>query len=358
MPSPVSATVSSTPPSRGRDARLSWPPRGMASMALSTRLVTASRSSAALPRTAGRVLEVEAHLDPDAARLRLVLPEPARQGHRVVRQRVHLDGAVAVVQARGREALQAPDDVGGAPRRLLDVAEALPHRLVHRAREQELRLAEDDGEDVVELVRDAPRHAAERARLLGLDEAILGGLDGVQRLTHVAVQALVLDGKRRQRRQHLDGLDLVGGKLARPRIGEVEQPHRPLVDAQGNEQPGAQPQGGEEILGLPGSIAQIADGQGKAGGVDLAGKPRVDVRRPALDRRPGRVPSWRRAGAGKGLRASPARRRARRGAGWRPRRPVRGCRRDPARPPPDPRTPAARAAAQDGPRRGRRAVDG
>ena len=75
MPSPVSATASSTPPSHGRDARLSWPPRGMASIALSTRLVTASRSSAALPRTAGGVLEVQAHLDPDAAGLRLVLPE-------------------------------------------------------------------------------------------------------------------------------------------------------------------------------------------------------------------------------------------------------------------------------------------
>ena len=126
--------------------------------------------------------------------------------------------------------------------------------------EQELRLAEDDGEDVVELVRDAPRHSAQRARLLGLDQAVLGGLGAVQGLAHVTVEALVLHREGRQRRQHLNGLDLVRRELARPRVGEVEDSHRVLVNAQRHEEAGAQLQHAEELLRLLRPIAQVADG--------------------------------------------------------------------------------------------------
>jgi len=65
------------------------------------------------------------------------------------------------------------DGVRAVERGLLDDAEPAQHPRVLHVLLQELRTAEDRGQEVVEVVRDARRHLAQRAQTLGADEVLL-----------------------------------------------------------------------------------------------------------------------------------------------------------------------------------------
>ena len=60
-------------------------------------------------------------------------------------------------------------DIGSPPGRLLDHTEPLAERLIGGAGEQELALAQDHREDLVELAGDPAADLGEGADLLGLD---------------------------------------------------------------------------------------------------------------------------------------------------------------------------------------------
>ena len=95
-----------------------------------------------------------------------------------------------LVGPQARELLDAADRLRAARGRLLDDVEAAPHHVhVGRVLAHELRVAEDGLQQVVEVVRDAARHLAERGELLGLvhlrlELALRGGVahDGEQAL--------------------------------------------------------------------------------------------------------------------------------------------------------------------------------
>ncbi len=196
-------------------------------------------------------------------------------------QGIQVDGAVAILDARGGKPLEAPDDVGGAPGRLLDVAQALAHRLVRRAHEQQLGLAEDDGEDIVELVRDTARHAAERARFLRLDQPLLRGLHAVQRGPHVAVEPLVLHREGREAGEDLRRPDLVGGKVPGPAVGEIQRAHGAVVHAERDQEAAPETEGHQELLHGALALAHVPTGHRLLGGRHLPRQPRPHVRGPA-----------------------------------------------------------------------------
>src|SRR5213594_2017552 len=138
MPMPVSATTRTAWSPSMRVSSVRRPPFGIASMAFRTRLVTASRSAAALPST---VVEAQ----------RLRAPE--------------------LVCAR--ELLQPPHHLRTVLGRLLDDRERPPQPLVLRAAQQELHAPDDDRQEIVEMVRGAARQLAERAQRLALHQLLL-----------------------------------------------------------------------------------------------------------------------------------------------------------------------------------------
>src|SRR5690606_36984274 len=86
--------------------------------------------------------------------------------------RIELDGADldAVAAAEGEELL---GELGGAPARLDDLRDELPVLLGYRAHE-DLARAEDDGEEVVEVVGDAADEPAQGFEALRVVELALG----------------------------------------------------------------------------------------------------------------------------------------------------------------------------------------
>ena len=169
MPSPVSSTTSSTPPSRGRSVSPSRPPPGMASSALRTRCPrrpaapTGCRAQGRPPR------------DPRRPRWgavpAIVLPARARQCHGILDQRLHVSRIASGLHGGHGQRADAMHDVGAPPGRLLDHTEPLAERLIGGAGEQELALAQDHREDLVELAGDPTADLGEGANLLGLDPA-------------------------------------------------------------------------------------------------------------------------------------------------------------------------------------------
>ncbi len=177
MPVPVSRTSTSTWPSAARVRRVRVPPFGIASTALSTRLVKASRSSAGSPATGG---------SPSARSVSTWISAPSLRRRSCRQTRLGgledlLDDLVEVhvhrrlVAPDAGEVLQPAHGAGAVHGRALDDLEPLAQLDVLDALEQELRAAQDGGEQVVEVVGHARRHLAERAQLLGAHELVLGG---------------------------------------------------------------------------------------------------------------------------------------------------------------------------------------
>src|SRR5262249_58719287 len=79
-----------------------------------------------------------------------------------------------LIAAGARELLQAPHGLRAVERGALDDLEPLAQLRVWQALQRELRAAEDRGEEIVEVVRHAGGHLAERAELLGAHELVLG----------------------------------------------------------------------------------------------------------------------------------------------------------------------------------------
>ncbi len=176
MPVPVSRTSTSTWPSTARVRRVRVPPFGIASTALSTRLVKASRSSAGSPATGG---------SPSARSVSTWISAPSlrrrscRQIDSVVSRTCWTTWLRSTVHRRlvapdAGEVLQPAHGAGAVHGRALDDLEPLAQLDVLDALEQELRAAQDGGEQVVEVVGHARRHLAERAQLLGAHELVLG----------------------------------------------------------------------------------------------------------------------------------------------------------------------------------------
>ena len=123
MPSPVSATSTTTASSSARVARVSQPPRGMASRAFRIRLKNTCCRRFSLPRTAGRS---------SASSLRTLMRAPVEL---VLEQREHVEQDLVDVErlelgaARAREVQQVVDDLGRAEGLLLDLLQERPARV-------------------------------------------------------------------------------------------------------------------------------------------------------------------------------------------------------------------------------------
>ena len=166
--------------------------------------------------------EIGDDLDLHPARLGVVLPEGTREGHDVLRERVQVDRGHPLLGRRGDEREQAPHRVRGAPGRLLDDPEVLAHAVALGPLEGELSLAEDDREQVVELVGDAARDVRQRPRLLGLDQLFLRR----RQLTEGGVGLLERPGVFHRAGHHrpdqLPGPDVV---LGEPPLAAIEEVH-------------------------------------------------------------------------------------------------------------------------------------
>ena len=171
MPTPVSATTSSTEPSAALRVSIdSRPPSGIASLALTARLtITCSiwpGSARTVPRSGARK---ELELDVIAEQ---PLEEPADIGEHLVQvERARLQHLPPA------EREQLLRQLGGAVGGALDLAEvARQLRVAVRALEQQRRVARDPGQQVVEVVGDTAREPAEALELLGVQELRLEAL--------------------------------------------------------------------------------------------------------------------------------------------------------------------------------------
>jgi hypothetical protein len=138
--------------------------------------------------------------------------------------------------ARARELLQPPHDLRPVLGRLLDDGERAPQALVFHAALQELHASHHDGQEVVEMVGGAPRQLAERAQSLALHELLLHGLEIVERLLRLVVEARVAERDAREIGERGEVVDL--GRRVAPRRRGVEGQHADdaLAEADGQAQ--------------------------------------------------------------------------------------------------------------------------
>src|SRR3989441_4233669 len=105
------------------------------------------------------------------------------------------------------------DDAGGARGLVRHDPEALAHLLRRLGiREQELRLAEDRREGVVDLMRDPRGELAHGGQLLGVDELCVGAPELLELAAHLGVEAGVVEREP----------DLVGGRLEERDLAPLE----------------------------------------------------------------------------------------------------------------------------------------
>ena len=153
-------------PASVRVATRSLPPPGMAVRALATRLSSTCASWPASARARGLPSdELVDELD------LLIADERLGERQRVAHQLVEIDGGAHRLFALHAEAEQVLHHRRGAARALFDVLERLVVGRGGRAiGEEELHVADDAAERIVDLVGDAGAELAERRELLRLDE--------------------------------------------------------------------------------------------------------------------------------------------------------------------------------------------
>ena len=153
----------------------------------------------------------------------------------------------------------------------------------------QLHLAQDRRQHVIQIVRDPRRHLAEPAELLGADELRLGRLQARVRIVQLREEAGVLDGDgrlggKRGEVGQLGRAERFGGRGVK---GEHPKDLGPARDGQakiGLHAEGAVPRG----LEVPRVLGTLRDVQGLAGSDHVGGEPPVEgerlareVRRPA-----------------------------------------------------------------------------
>ena len=91
-------------------------------------------------------------------------------------------------------------------------------------------MPDDDGEQVVEVVRDAAGEPADRLHLLRLLELALGLLQLLVRPPGLVEQAAVLERDRRVRREGARDGEVLGGEALLPAGQEAEHADDPVPD--------------------------------------------------------------------------------------------------------------------------------
>jgi hypothetical protein len=119
--------------------------------------------------------------------------------------------------------------VRAVERRLFDHAQLAAQFAVRAGLQQELRAAEDGGEDVVEVVRDAAGHFTERVELGRLHQLRLGLPQLVERHLHVGVQPRVGDGRAALPGEQRGQLEVFGLETARPDARERDDAHHAVA---------------------------------------------------------------------------------------------------------------------------------
>jgi len=137
-----------------------------------------------------------ADVDRDAAARHLFAPAGLRDLERVAHDLVQIDRDERLVAADARELLEPAHGLRAVERRALDHLQPLAQARVLDPLQEELRAAEDRREQVVEVVRDARGHLAERAQLLRAHELVLGGRQLAERPRALLVETR---GAQRQR---------------------------------------------------------------------------------------------------------------------------------------------------------------
>ena len=201
MPTPVSRTVTTALVPSVLSPKTRRPPRGHGLERVGEEIgedLAQLLGPPGHPRD-GAGLDVD--LVGDASALRLVLP--ARPGHLddLAHDVEELHPTERPGPARPGELLDAPHRLGAVERRLVDRLEAPGELRRLRAAQEQLRAPDDDGEEVVEVVGHAGRHLAQRAKLLGPDQMVLG-----ERQLAVRRRALLVEPRapERQRREARD----------------------------------------------------------------------------------------------------------------------------------------------------------
>ena len=152
---------------------------------------------------------LEGHAELHPLGLRDVVPPHPRPLEHLGRELVEVD---ALEPAHGLglgEALEPAHDVGGVPRRALDDLQRAPPCLGLLVPQQELHAAVDDREEVVQVVGRPARELPERAQGLAADHALLRGLEVLEGPLRLRVQARVVEGQDRVRRDALDEPELL-----------------------------------------------------------------------------------------------------------------------------------------------------
>ena len=187
----------------------------------------------------------EVALDTDTRQRELVQPE--RQGS--LDHLVEVEGR-ALGRALAREEEKVPDDLRHPVRLRHDHLDRPLHRGRDLAREQELAVADDDAQRVVQLVGDACDELAERRHLRGVHELHLGVPEAREAVAGARVQARVLEGERGLVGEGLERLELVGREEAAGLEPERQSADQALVGEQGN------PGGAAEAVG-GGALAEL-----------------------------------------------------------------------------------------------------
>src|SRR5215831_18201762 len=171
MPMPVSRTSMTTQPDSSAAARMdSSPPSGMACTAFKMRRTRASRSSKAMPSTGGRA----------SISWEMVMTTPRRSASSRQRGAVRSSASYHRGQAHGAEG-----DLGLARHEVLEAAHggrglegdithdhepAMRGGVLGGVAEEQLRVGEDGGQRVVEVVGEATHRLAQRAQVVPLLE--------------------------------------------------------------------------------------------------------------------------------------------------------------------------------------------
>ena len=203
----------------------------------------------------GRQAAEEALLDRDTREGELMDPERERLLHHLVE--IHRG---ALGRALAREQQQISDDLRhpvGLAHHQLDRPQ---HARRHVPREQELAVADDDAERVVQLVGHARHELAERRHLGGLDQLGLRLTQSHEAVAGARVEARVFEGERRLVGERLERLHVFGREGAAGLGAEADGADHPIVREQRHADDGAVATGADPLAhprGQPdGRIAQ------------------------------------------------------------------------------------------------------
>ena len=167
MPMPVSVTIRNTEDSLPEVRMISRPPVGIASRAFTARFINTCSSCERSPNTGSGAGVVSMH------QLDVLADQPAHQPPDFANDDVDVEhfGPEHLLAAEGQE---LPRQQAGAMRGALDLVEILGAEIggVERRRHQ-LGVAGDDGQQVVEVVRDAAGEPADGFHLHRLRQLLL-----------------------------------------------------------------------------------------------------------------------------------------------------------------------------------------